>query len=106
MEPSLPVLPDGKKRNIAQEIPEWDPSTRIQCGNCALICPHAVIRSKIYSPELLDGAPENFKSTDTLIKTFQGQKYTLQISPEDCTGCGLCVEICPAKNRANRIKRP
>ena len=94
-----------EKRNIAQEIPEWDPETCIQCGNCAFICPHAVIRSKIYPPELLSDAPEGFKSADSKIKTFQGQKYTQQISPEDCTGCGLCVEVCPAKNKQDLGKK-
>ncbi len=94
-----------EKRNIAQEIPEWDPDTCIQCGNCAFICPHAVIRSKIYPSELLKDAPAGFKSADSKIKTFQGQKYTQQISPEDCTGCGLCVEICPAKNKKDPGKK-
>lgn len=108
---NIPVsyfIPDGtfpsgttkwEKRNIAQEIPEWVPEICIQCGNCAFICPHAVIRSKIYSSEILKGAPEGFKYADSKIKMFPGQKYTQQISPEDCTGCGLCVEICPAKNK-------
>ena len=114
---SVPVSafqPDGtfpsgttrwEKRNIAQEIPEWDPDTCIQCGNCTFICPHAVIRSKIYPPELLNDAPEGFKSADSKIKTFQGQKYTQQISPEDCTGCGLCVEVCPSKNKQDPGKK-
>jgi pyruvate-ferredoxin/flavodoxin oxidoreductase len=114
---SIPVSafqPDGsfpsgttkwEKRNIAMEIPEWDPALCIQCGNCAFICPHAVIRSKIYPPELLNDAPKGFKSADSKIKAFQGQKYTQQISPEDCTGCGLCVEVCPAKNKQDPGKK-
>ncbi len=94
-----------EKRNIAMEIPEWDPDTCIQCGNCVFVCPHAVIRSKIFSPDLLADAPDGFKSTDSKIKAFQGEKFTLQISPEDCTGCGLCVEACPAKNKNESGKK-
>ncbi len=94
-----------EKRNIAQEIPVWDPQTCIQCGNCVFICPHAVIRSKVYSDDLLAKAPKNFKSTESKIKTFKGSQFTLQVSPEDCTGCGLCVEICPAKNKKDPDKK-
>ncbi len=88
-----------EKRNIAVEIPVWDPQTCVQCGICSLLCPHAVIRMKIYEADLLKEAPETFKSTDA--RDMAGKKFTLQISPEDCTGCGVCVHNCPAKNRSN-----
>jgi pyruvate-ferredoxin/flavodoxin oxidoreductase len=90
-----------EKRNIAEKIPVWDPETCIQCGNCTMVCPHAVIRMKAYTPDKLAGAPETFKSTDAKGKEFEGMKFTLQVSPEDCTGCGACVNICPAKNKTN-----
>ena len=88
-----------EKRNIALEIPAWDPSLCIQCGKCVMVCPHAVIREKIYEPERLAGAPESFPSTDAHFKEFPGMKYTLQVSPEDCTGCSLCVDACPVKDK-------
>jgi pyruvate-ferredoxin/flavodoxin oxidoreductase len=89
-----------EKRNIAMEIPEWDPETCIQCGKCVMVCPHAAIRHKVYDGALLDGAPETFKSTDARGRDFaEGSKYTIQVAPEDCTGCSLCVEACPAKNK-------
>jgi pyruvate-ferredoxin/flavodoxin oxidoreductase len=88
-----------EKRNITLEIPVWDPAVCIQCGKCALVCPHAVIRQKVYAPGLLAKAPAAFKSTDAKFKEFPGTKYTIQVSPEDCTGCGICVEACPAKNK-------
>ena len=90
-----------EKRNIAEKIPVWDPETCIQCGNCTMVCPHAVIRMKAYDPKYLVGAPATFKSTDAKGKEFEGMKFTLQVSPEDCTGCGACVNICPAKNKNN-----
>jgi pyruvate-ferredoxin/flavodoxin oxidoreductase len=90
-----------EKRNIAQEIPTWDPNTCIQCGKCVMVCPHAVIRAKVYDPKLLSSAPNSFKSVDPKNSQFKGMKFTLQVSPEDCTGCGLCVENCPAKNKTN-----
>jgi len=89
-----------EKRNIALEIPVWDESICIQCGKCVVVCPHAAIRAKVYDPKVLDGAPETFKSMDYKGKEFgEGKKYTIQVAPEDCTGCQLCVEVCPAKNK-------
>jgi pyruvate-ferredoxin/flavodoxin oxidoreductase len=89
-----------EKRNIALEIPVWDPAICIQCGKCALVCPHASIRTKVYPAESLAGAPETFKSMDYKSRDLPGMKYTVQVAPEDCTGCGLCVESCPAKNKS------
>ena len=88
-----------EKRNIALEIPEWDEKLCIQCGKCVLVCPHAVIRAKVYDGAALTNAPEGFKSAEAKWKTFANQKYTLQVAPEDCTGCALCVEACPAKSK-------
>ena len=88
-----------EKRNIALEIPEWDEKLCIQCGKCVLVCPHAVIRAKVYDSALLKDAPANFKSKDAMWKNFSGSKYTLQVAPEDCTGCALCIEACPAKSK-------
>jgi pyruvate-ferredoxin/flavodoxin oxidoreductase len=94
-----------EKRNIAVEIPVWDAEVCIQCGKCVLVCPHAVIREKVYEAHHLDGAPETFKSTPARWKEFEGWRYTLQIAPEDCTGCALCIEACPAKNKTEtRLK--
>jgi pyruvate-ferredoxin/flavodoxin oxidoreductase len=90
-----------EKRNIAHEIPLWDSKICIQCNKCTLVCPHAAIRAKIYSPDTLEGAPEDFLSVDFRSKDLPDLKYTLQVAPEDCTGCNLCVTICPAKDKAN-----
>jgi pyruvate-ferredoxin/flavodoxin oxidoreductase len=89
-----------EKRNIALEIPVWDPAVCIQCGKCSLVCPHASIRTKVYPLESLAGAPETFKSVDYKSRDLSGMKYTVQVAPEDCTGCGLCVDSCPAKNKS------
>jgi pyruvate-ferredoxin/flavodoxin oxidoreductase len=90
-----------EKRNIALEVPVWEPDLCIQCGKCAFVCPHAVIRTKVYDAELLENAPSTFKSIDAKFKEFPGAKFTVQISPEDCTGCGMCVQNCPAKDKTN-----
>lgn len=90
-----------EKRNIALEIPQWDPAICIQCNKCALVCPHAAIRPKFYAPSALAGAPEGFKSAAFRSTEFPDQHYTLQVAPEDCTGCSLCVQVCPAKDRSN-----
>ena len=89
-----------EKRNIALEIPVWDQELCIQCGKCVLVCPHSVIRAKIYEPAELRGAPPQFKSAKPGWKEFEHLRYTLQVAPEDCTGCGLCVEVCPAKSKS------
>ncbi len=88
-----------EKRNIALEIPVWDPKTCIQCGKCAVVCPHAAIRMKVYDAAALAGAPGTFKSCDARAPEWKGMKYTIQVAPEDCTGCVLCVDACPAKNK-------
>ncbi|MCM2265453.1 MAG: pyruvate:ferredoxin (flavodoxin) oxidoreductase [Desulfuromonadales bacterium] len=90
-----------EKRNIATEIPVWDEKICIQCGICSFVCPHAVVRTKAYDPKLLKGAPKTFKSTDCKIPEMAGKKYTVQVAPEDCTGCGACAYNCPGKDKQN-----
>ena len=109
----LPVsafTPDGtwptattrwEKRNIAAAIPVWDPKVCIQCNKCAFICPHAAIRAKVYDAKDLNGHPESFQSVPYKGNEFEGKLFTIQVAPEDCTGCTVCVEICPAKDKTN-----
>jgi pyruvate-ferredoxin/flavodoxin oxidoreductase len=94
-----------EKRNIALEIPVWDQPVCIQCNKCAMVCPHATIRVKVFDPKYLKDAPPTFKSMDYKGTEYKGMKYSVQVAPEDCTGCGLCVEVCPAKNKSEtRLK--
>jgi pyruvate-ferredoxin/flavodoxin oxidoreductase len=88
-----------EKRNLALEIPVWDEKTCIQCGKCAAVCPHAAIRMKVYEPQYLAGAPTTFKACEARSPEWKGSKFTIQVAPEDCTGCVLCVDVCPAKNK-------
>ena len=88
-----------EKRNIAVDIPVWDKELCIQCGICSFVCPHASIRMKVYDPAMLKDAPENFLSADARGAEFKGMKCTVQVAPEDCTGCGACVHNCPAKSK-------
>ncbi|XHR28803.1 MAG: pyruvate:ferredoxin (flavodoxin) oxidoreductase [Chthoniobacteraceae bacterium] len=106
--PSSAFLPDGtwpvgttkwEKRNIADRLPVWDSSICIQCNKCAFVCPHAAIRSKHYDSSLLESAPEGFKSVK--FRGVEGQSFTIQVAPEDCTGCTLCYQVCPAKSKAD-----
>jgi pyruvate-ferredoxin/flavodoxin oxidoreductase len=90
-----------EKRNIALEIPVWDPKVCIQCNQCALVCPHAAIRAKVYDDSALAKPPETFKSTAYKAPEYKGKLFTIQVAPEDCTGCNLCVNVCPAKDRTN-----
>ncbi len=85
-----------EKRNIALEIPVWDPEVCIQCNQCAFVCPHATIRVKIYDASYADGAPEGWKAVPARGRGWEGLMYTVQVAPEDCTGCGACVYVCPA----------
>jgi pyruvate-ferredoxin/flavodoxin oxidoreductase len=88
-----------EKRNLAIEIPVWDEAICIQCMKCAAICPHATIRGKVYEPKTLESAPTTFKAVDARAPEWKGLKFTLQIAPEDCTGCSLCVDVCPVRNK-------
>jgi pyruvate-ferredoxin/flavodoxin oxidoreductase len=90
-----------EKRTIAEEVPTWDMKVCIQCNKCAMVCPHAAIRAKVYEPAALEGAPETFLATDYRAGDFKGWKYTIQVAPRDCTGCNLCVMVCPAKDKSN-----
>jgi pyruvate-ferredoxin/flavodoxin oxidoreductase len=89
-----------EKRNLAIDIPVWDPAVCIQCLKCVAICPHATIRAKVYDAKDLAGAPATFKSTDARSPEWKGMKWSLQVAAEDCTGCSICVEVCPARNKA------
>jgi pyruvate-ferredoxin/flavodoxin oxidoreductase len=89
-----------EKRNIAQEIPVWDEELCIQCGKCVMVCPHAVIRAKVYDSTLVANAPATFKSAKPKWKGMEQELYTLQVAPEDCTGCRVCVEVCPVKSKS------
>ncbi len=94
-----------EKRNISQFVPIWESDICIQCGNCSFVCPHGVIRSKLYNKARLDAAPDGFKSAPIDARGFPETRYTLQIYVEDCTGCGLCVEVCPAKSKEEAGKK-
>jgi len=110
---ALPVSalpPDGtwplgttqwEKRNIAEAIPIWKEELCTQCNHCVAACPHSAIRAKVVAPEALADAPGSLAALDVKSRDMRGQKYVLQVAPEDCTGCNLCVEVCPAKDRQN-----
>ena len=90
-----------EKRNLADELPIWDESICIDCAKCALVCPHAAIRMKVYDPAALAGAPAAFRSKDWRAKDLPGMLMSIQVSPDDCTGCGICIDVCPAKDKTN-----
>ncbi len=94
-----------EKRSIAQDIPVWNPSLCLQCGQCAMVCPHAAIRMNVYDAKLVEKAPKTFKSVPARNKDFAGMNFTLQTYPDDCTGCGLCVSVCPAKDKADATRK-
>ena len=90
-----------EKRNLAAEIPFWDPEVCIQCGKCVLVCPHSAIRSKVYEPPVLKKAPTTFRSREARLPEWKGLNYSLQVAAEDCTGCGICVDICPVRSKTD-----
>jgi pyruvate-ferredoxin/flavodoxin oxidoreductase len=90
-----------EKRNIAQDVPVWEPDLCIECGKCMLVCPHATIRAKVFDESDLQGAPEGFKHMPAKWRELPDKLYTIQVAVEDCTGCQLCVEVCPAKDKSN-----
>ena len=94
-----------EKRNIALEIPVWESNLCIQCGKCVFVCPHAVIRHKVFDKKYLAKAPATFKYMDSKFKEFPGMAYSVQVAPEDCTGCALCIEACPAKDKTNPARK-
>jgi pyruvate-ferredoxin/flavodoxin oxidoreductase len=96
-----PGTSQWEKRNLATEIPAWDEEICIQCGKCVLVCPHAAIRAKVYEASHLDGAPDGFKSAKPLWKGLEERRYSLQVAPEDCTGCRLCVQVCPVHGKSD-----
>lgn len=110
---ALPVSafpPDGtwplgttqwQKRNIAKEIPIWIPELCTQCNHCVVACPHAAIRAKVVDPKEMENAPATLQSLEVKARDMKGQRYVLQVAPEDCTGCNLCVEVCPSRDRNN-----
>ncbi|MDR1458070.1 MAG: pyruvate:ferredoxin (flavodoxin) oxidoreductase [Puniceicoccales bacterium] len=93
-----------EKRGIAQEIPGWNPDICIQCNKCSFVCPHGAIRSKHYAKNLLDDQPDEFRSVNFRSKDVIDLGFTVQVSPEECTGCGLCAEVCPAKNKTTEAR--
>ncbi|HEX9053026.1 MAG TPA: pyruvate:ferredoxin (flavodoxin) oxidoreductase [Anaeromyxobacter sp.] len=94
-----------EKRSIALEIPVWEPSLCIQCNKCAIICPHAAIRPKFFAPEAAKGAPKTFVTMDFKSAEVKGNRYALQVAPDDCTGCSLCVAMCPAESKTEKGKK-
>ena len=94
-----------EKRNTAEQVPVWEPDLCVQCGKCVLVCPHAVIRAKLALPQVLQGAPHGFRHTAARERAFAGEHFTIQVSAEDCTGCRLCVEVCPARDRSDPARK-
>jgi len=94
-----------EKRNTAEQVPVWEPDLCVQCGKCVLVCPHAVIRAKLAPPQVLQGAPQGFRHTAARERGFAGEHFTIQVSAEDCTGCRLCVEVCPARDRSDPARK-